>query len=31
MHDMIASLLISLCDRSPHLIPSFHPEDEGIG
>ncbi|MDR9469098.1 hypothetical protein [Marinospirillum sp.] len=31
MHDLIARLLISLCDRSPHLIPSFHPEDEGIG
>jgi len=31
MHDLIARLLISLCDRSPHLVPSFHPEDEGIG
>ncbi|WP_114417124.1 hypothetical protein [Marinospirillum perlucidum] len=31
MHDLIARLLISLCDRSPHLVPSFHPDDEGIG
>lgn len=31
MHDLIARLIISLCDRSPTLVPSFHPEDQGIG
>lgn len=31
MHDLIARLLISLCSRSPELIASFHPEDQGIG
>lgn len=31
MHDLIARLVISLCDRSPSLAPSFHPDDEGIG
>ena len=31
MHDRIARLVISLCDRSPTLAPSFHPNDAGIG
>lgn len=31
MHDLIARLLISLCDQSPTLVPSFHPQDQGIG
>lgn len=31
MHDLIARLIISLCDRAPALVPTHHPEDEGIG
>ena len=31
VHDLLARLMISLSDRSPHLVPSFHPEDKGIG
>lgn len=31
MHDLIARLVISLCDKSPTLVPSFHPQDQGIG
>ena len=31
VHDLLARLMISLSDRSPFLVPSFHPEDKGIG
>lgn len=31
VHDLLARLMISLSDRSPRLVPSFHPDDEGIG
>ena len=31
VHDLLARLMISLSDRSPHLVPSLHPEDQGIG
>ena len=31
VHDLLARLMISLSDRSPQLVPSFHPEDRGIG
>lgn len=31
LHDLVARLVISLCDRSPTLVPSRHPDDHGIG
>lgn len=31
MHDLIARLFISVCTKKSKLIPSFHPEDVGIG
>lgn len=31
VHDLIARLMISLSDRSTQLVPSFHPNDQGIG
>lgn len=31
MHDLIARLIISLCDKRDHLIPTQHPDDAGIG
>ncbi len=31
MHDLIARLFISVCTKKARLIPSFHPEDIGIG
>lgn len=31
VHDLLARLMISLSDRSPRLVPGFHPDDEGIG
>lgn len=31
MHDLVARLVISLCDRSPTLAPALHPDDAGIG
>lgn len=31
MHDLIARLFISVCTRQKELIPSFHPDDIGVG
>ncbi len=31
VHDLLARLMISLSDRSDHLVPSYHPDDKGIG
>ena len=31
MHDLIARLFISVCTRQPDMIPSFHPDDIGVG
>jgi predicted homoserine dehydrogenase-like protein len=31
MHDLVARLMISMISDADHLVPSFHPEDEGIG
>lgn len=31
MHDLIARLFISVCTQQTDLVPSFHPQDVGIG
>jgi len=31
MHDLIARLFISVCTQQPDMIPSFHPDDIGVG
>ncbi|MBC7951137.1 MAG: hypothetical protein H7Z12_04845 [Rhodospirillaceae bacterium] len=31
MHDLIARLFISVCTQQTELVPSFHPQDVGIG
>lgn len=31
MHDLIARLFISVCTQQADLVPSFHPQDDGIG
>lgn len=31
MHELIARLFISLCTRQPQLVPTLHPQDDGIG
>ena len=31
MHELIARLFISVCTRHPELVPSFHPENTGVG
>lgn len=31
MHDLVARLMISMISEADHLVPSFHPDDEGIG
>lgn len=31
MHDLIARLFISVCTQQTALVPSFHPQDVGIG
>lgn len=31
MHDLIARIFISVCTQKKKLIPSFHPDDLGIG
>jgi len=31
MHDLVARLCISLCTRQPRLLPTLHPEADGIG
>lgn len=31
MHDLVARMFISVCLRKNELIPSFHPDDKGIG
>ncbi len=31
MHDLVARLLISVCTGQESLVPSFHPDDVGIG
>jgi predicted homoserine dehydrogenase-like protein len=31
MHDLVARLMISMISESDTLLPSFHPDDEGIG
>lgn len=31
VHDLLARLMISLSDRSDYLVPSYHPDDKGIG
>ncbi len=31
MHDLVARLLITVCTGQQELVPSFHPEDVGIG
>ena len=31
MHDLVARLMISMIAESDTLLPSFHPNDEGIG
>lgn len=30
MHDLVARLMISMISEADHLVPSFHPDDEGI-
>lgn len=31
MHDLVARLMISMISESDELVPSLHPDDEGIG
>lgn len=31
MHDLIARFCISLCTRQPRLLPTLHPEVDGVG
>jgi len=31
MHDLVARLFISVCTQQGELIPTFHPQDVGIG
>jgi predicted homoserine dehydrogenase-like protein len=31
LHDLVARLVISVCTRSPILVPARHPDDHGIG